>query len=345
MQSILMIGEQRSGSNLLRLILNSSPEITAPHPPHILQNLMPLIPQYGDLSDENVMNRLIDDVCRLVEHNPVAWDGISQFDRQEVRNLCQANSLVAVFSAVMTIYARRQNANAWLCKSMQNVRWAKELDEYLDNAKFIYLYRDPRDVALSFSKAVIGDKHPYSVAMKWGKLQQYCLDAEKWLRPEQFKRVCYETLTSEPEHVITDLCDFLEIPFIPEMLDFHRSTEANRTATQSSLWSNLTRPLMSGNSNKFKKNMSEQHIRIVESVAGDIMDQLGYKRYLVERGAQNTFSASDIEQFNTENNNAMRAMSKNTDPDDLKRRERQLKVIREIKEFICHPPVRQATAN
>ena len=91
--------------------------------------------------------------------------------------------------------------------------------------------------------------------------------------------------------------------------------------------------------------MSEQHIRIIESVAGDIMDLLGYERHLVKRGAHNTFSARDIKQFNAENDQAMKAMSKNTDPDDLKRRERQLKVLREIKEFICHPPVRQATAN
>ena len=85
MQSILMVGEQRSGSNLLRLILNSSTDVVAPHPPHILQNLMPLMPDYGNLAEQGTMRRLVDDVCRLVEHNPVAWDGIKRFDRDEVQ--------------------------------------------------------------------------------------------------------------------------------------------------------------------------------------------------------------------------------------------------------------------
>ena len=41
---IFMIGTQRSGSNLFRLMLNQLPEIAAPHPPHILIRLMPLRP-------------------------------------------------------------------------------------------------------------------------------------------------------------------------------------------------------------------------------------------------------------------------------------------------------------
>ncbi|MDH3309864.1 MAG: sulfotransferase [Gammaproteobacteria bacterium] len=47
--SIFMIGTQRSGSNLLRLMLNQLPRITAPHPPHILPRLMPLLVNYRDL--------------------------------------------------------------------------------------------------------------------------------------------------------------------------------------------------------------------------------------------------------------------------------------------------------
>ena len=44
-----IIGTQRSGSNLLRVMLNQLPEIVAPHPPHILQNFLPIIDKYGDL--------------------------------------------------------------------------------------------------------------------------------------------------------------------------------------------------------------------------------------------------------------------------------------------------------
>lgn len=331
MQAILMVGEQRSGSNLLRLILNSSNEIAAPHPPHILQNLMPLMDSYGNLNNSAVMGRLVNDVCRLVENNPVPWEGVDTFDRDEILALCRENSLIAVFDAVMTVYAQKQNSNAWLCKSMQNIRWARELNSYLDKPKFIYLYRDPRDVALSFSKAVIGDKHPYFVAQKWLELQELCLEAERYLKKDQFKRVCYEELTNEPERVIKDLCKFLGIQFVPAMLDFHRSNEANRTATQSTLWSNLTKPIIANNSKKFMQDMSEEHIYIIESLTGHILDKLGYQRHLVKPGQETKFTKEHIKVFHTENERLKGLMSQQTDPEDLKRRQHLLNILNDIR--------------
>ncbi len=44
MDALFMVGEQRSGSNLLRIMLGQADEIAAPHPPHILQRMMPLLP-------------------------------------------------------------------------------------------------------------------------------------------------------------------------------------------------------------------------------------------------------------------------------------------------------------
>jgi len=174
MKAIFMVGEQRSGSNLLRVILNQSDKIAAPHPPHILQRLMPLVSLYGGFNNEEQFMTLIKDVCQLVENNPVTWEG-TRLDRQVVRGRCRENSLIAVYGAIMDIYAESQNASAWLCKSMQNIRWAEQLDEYFDEPKYLYLYRDPRDVSLSFSKAVIGEKHPFFIARQWTELQQLCL--------------------------------------------------------------------------------------------------------------------------------------------------------------------------
>src|SRR5712671_217908 len=106
---ILMIGIQRSGSNLLRLMLNELPEIAAPHPPHILQRLMPLVPSYGDLNKSSAFSLLVDDVCRLVELNPVPWEGVV-LDRKNVATRCRARNLVAVFGAVYDVMAQSWNA-------------------------------------------------------------------------------------------------------------------------------------------------------------------------------------------------------------------------------------------
>lgn len=331
MNAVFMVGEQRSGSNLLRLILNESNDIAAPHPPHILQRLMPLVGD-KDLSDEAVFKELIEHVCQLVEANPVQWEDVV-LDREDIFQRCRENSLVAIYGAVMDAYAESQGATTWICKSLQNIRWADELDAYFDNAKFIYLYRDPRDVTLSFMKAVVGEKHPYFIAGKWNELQTLCLDQGEKLPKEQFFGISYEDITSKPEEVISALCEFLGIEYQESMLGFHKSKEASNAAKSSKLWANVTQPIMKKNTNKFLDEMSEEDIKIIESIVGNTMDKLGYERLQINRGYEVRFSKNEIDKFNSDNEHFKQAIVKVTDPEDIKRRKKQDAVIQNIVAF------------
>ena len=328
--AMFMVGEQRSGSNLLRVMLGQADEIAAPHPPHILERMTPLLPIYGDLDQRDNFVSLVDDVCRLVERNPVPWDNITRFDRDDVIHRCRDHSLIAVFGAVMDIYAEAHGKAKWLCKSMTYIKYAKELDAYFGAPKYIHLYRDGRDVVLSFIQAVVGDKHPYAIARKWAELQRLCLN-KKLFSPEQIYSVCYEKLTTEPEPVLRDLCHFLDIQFRPEMLSSYLSDEAERTARASSLWSNLSKPIMQHNSKKFLQGLSEEDIRLIESVAGDCLDALEYDRVLVPRGEEANFEAADIERFEAENRLLIQQCQSVIDPEDRRRRHYQLQVLEEIK--------------
>ncbi len=87
MMPVFMIGTRRSGSNLLRLMINQLPEVAAPHPPDILQRMMPLVPLYGNLNDPKIFYQLVDDVCRLVELDPVPWEGVT-LNRNDVASRC-----------------------------------------------------------------------------------------------------------------------------------------------------------------------------------------------------------------------------------------------------------------
>ena len=118
---VQIIGTQRSGSNLLRLMLNQINGVFAPHPPHILSVFHPLLPAYGDLSIQDNFKTLIDDVCSLVELNPVPWEN-ARLNRGEIFETSEKGSLVEIFKNIYESSARRNNANVWICKSMQNVR-------------------------------------------------------------------------------------------------------------------------------------------------------------------------------------------------------------------------------
>ena len=328
----LMIGTQRSGSNLLRLMLNQIEGVAAPHPPHILQRIMPLLPNYGDLSQGDSFRLLVDDVCRLVELNPVTWEGVS-LDREDVAARCNEQSAVAVFFAIYDILAESWGAEEWCCKSLANVKYLPEINSYSNDAKFIYLYRDGRDVALSFQKAVVGEKHIYHIAKAWAKSQRLALQMQTILNDEnRFYRISYESLVADPEGSLRGLCKFMGKEYSPQMLNFHQSSEASNAAASSSLWGNVTKPIMKQNTKKFLKKATEEEMIIFELVAGDVLDALGYERVRIARGTETSFSQQAIELYDQINQRLKQEKRAEMDPEDLKRRDRQASLLKEIAE-------------
>lgn len=234
----------------------------------------------------------------------------------------------------MDLYADAHNASSWICKSMQNIHWADEINLYFDNPKYIYLYRDPRDVTLSFKKAVIGEKHPYFIAKQWNQLQERCIEQINWHGTESIFPISYENLLANPEETVKNLCQFLNINFSKKMLDFHKSKEAERSAKSSSLWENLSQPIKSNNSKKFMTELTSDEIEIIESITGNVMDTLGYERALIEKGHELKFTENDIASFNKENASAKDKKATQVDPDDLKRRKLQMGFINKINEML-----------
>lgn len=330
MTPVFMIGTQRSGSNLLRLMLNQLKDIASPHPPHILERMCPLMDNYGDLKQDENFKTLVDDVCRLVELNPVAWDGV-KFDRDIVASRVTERNLMAVYSAVYDIYTESQGAKTWCCKSLANIKYVNEIESFFDHPKYIYLYRDGRDVALSFQKAVVGEKHIYNIASEWTDTQNKALELQKLIGDKYFHCVSYEQLTQQPEKTAKALCAFLNTDYVPEMLDFHKTDEAKNAASSSALWGNVTSPIISDNSKKYKKEMPENDIKIFESVAGEVLDQLGYERDFINKGSEMVFADNDISSFNAENKRQKMANLLNVDKKDKERRDRQSRLLEEIK--------------
>lgn len=327
--AIFMIGTQRSGSNLLRLMLNQLPGIAAPHPPHILQRMMPLAEGYGRLENDESFATLVDDVCKLVELNPIPWEGVS-LDRQEVAERCEKRSLVAVMGVVYDIMAGSRGAADWCCKSLSNIHYLPEIETHFDRPKYIYLYRDGRDVALSFRKAIVGEKHYYHIARDWARTQRLALALAPNVPGSRFFNISYEDMTAFPQKTLQRLCAFLGQEYHESMFDFHESTEAQQTASKGTLWDNVARPLMSGNSGKFLSQASPDDMRIFESVAGDVLDRLGYQRYYIEPGKELNFTSAHLREFDESNERMKQDILNNLDPEDKERRDRQNGFIQSI---------------
>jgi hypothetical protein len=328
--SLFMIGTQRSGSNLLRLMLNQQPAIASPHPPHILERFIPLLPLYGDLQDDRNFDLLLDDVCRMIEINPVPWEGVN-LDRKTVKECCSSRSLLAIYGAVHDLMCEAKGACVWVCKSLANVHFLPEIIEFFPDARFIHLYRDGRDVALSFRKAVVGEKCYYHIARQWHKEQKLALDLKDRSDPSSFFSLSYEQLTSDPENVLRNLTTHFGIPFSEEMLTFNNSRDARATAESGSLWANVVKPVMKENTKKFLKEVSEADIRIFEAVAGESLDRLGYERHATKKGQEILFTEAELLGFEEENNRLKKEIMATFTAQELQLRKPQQLLLDEIK--------------
>jgi len=325
---IQIIGTQRSGSNLLRVILDQSEEISSPHPPHILVTFVPLLPLYGFL-DKAQYKILINDVVDYVMVNPVPWEGI-EFDKEWIFEQSAMYSLFEINRLIYETAAIAKKAKYWCCKSMANVHYADDLERHVTNLKYIYLFRDGRDVALSFKKAIVGEKHIYHLAQQWYKDQSACIELSKKIERDRFFALNYEQLITRPAEIIQSLCRFLDISYTEEMLNFHKSRESKATADAGLMWENLTKPIIKDNTGKFLKELTAEDIRLFELINSQTLTKLGY-RLITQPNANRAIAAGQIEGYNEENDLLKKHTILNARQSDLDKRSPQLEILKRIK--------------
>lgn len=331
-QGIQMIGTQRSGSNLLRVMLGGIDAIAAPHPPHILQRFLPLLPKYGSLEDSANFYQLAQDVCELVNVNPVPWEGVN-IRTDEIVSACKQHTLYELFRVIYESAASQTGASYWLCKSMKNMLYAEGIESTGIRPYYVYLYRDGRDVALSFKKAIVGEKHIYALAQNWKKDQEAALSLKERTAPDHFFMLNYETLIANPEKVMRELCDYLHLPYTDKVMDYYKSKESANTAVAGKMWANVTKPILKDNTKKFLCELSAEDIAIFESVAGNVLQRLGYTLCTPAEQLRDSFSDEEIEAFNKENIRLKSEFIREVDPVDLEKRRPQDELLKRIKQY------------
>jgi hypothetical protein len=272
---IFIIGTERSGSNLLRLILNSHPEIAVPHPPHIMAYFGPVEKYYGDLTRVENFRRLTRDVVAHIRGHIHPWN--VPLDEAALLRDVSPPSLFGLYAALYGQYTNATGKKRWGCKSTFMIHYVDRILAQYPDAQIIWLVRDPRDVALSSRESVFNPYHPYFTARLWAEQQELGLRWEKALSPSNLLRIHYEHLISDPSATVERICQFIGATFEPRMLHFFETEDARTSASLARDWRNTAVPILSGNAQKFLSQMSSDEVAVVESAAGETMRRLGYE--------------------------------------------------------------------
>lgn len=271
---MFIIGTERSGSNLLRLVLNAHPRIAVPHPPHFMRYLAPLAGRYGDLTAEPGRRRLVRDALTLLRRHIHPWDHPIDADR------VLAESAPTVFGVVAAIYEQyREGAGKarWGCKSTFMVDHVDEALAEYPSARFVWLVRDPRDVAASARRSVFGPCDPYLTARLWAGQQERARAARARRGPETVALFRYEDLVRDPRAEITRLCAFIGEEPDPAMFEPHRTDAARQTSVLSRSWENTGRPISVAAVRRHEHDLSPRDRAEVEAVTWPLLVELGYE--------------------------------------------------------------------
>ena len=142
-----------------------------------------------------------------------------------------------------------------------------EIADHIPNAKFVYLVRDGRDVALSILRGHLHVFHVYFAAGYWAWTQRACLSA--LADPAHSARIYllkYENLIADPGDVMRDLMRFIGLEFEGPQLQYYRDEKVLDHARRSRFWKNLARPIDKKNTGMYRDNLSARNLEIFESV-------------------------------------------------------------------------------
>lgn len=271
MKSIYLLATERSGSNLIRVMLGNHSKIAAPLPANCFklchQNLI-----YYDYQNTIAYQKIVEDIVSIVNHPFSQWN--LETAPKKIYEKYKPNSLVKSFSAVYGEHAVSEGKEAFFSKDIANIKYAPIILKEEPKAKFIYLYRDPRDVVSSRIKGGIFSNSVYQNARFWKDEQETCISLALQF-PDNIHLVKYEDLISGTKETMDGVLGFLDLE-IEESCYNTGQTGNHKRHDQSELWKNLSKSIIKDNTKKYKSFLSEKETNIVESIAGDFMRYFGY---------------------------------------------------------------------
>lgn len=265
---IFIVGMPRSGTKLLRGLLNNHPEVYIPnYETEFFFYWKKHWQTYEDLSELANFQKFYDS-CQKIPYFMYLRENDESVSWKSWYKNCSEFTPEAVFFALLQCQsARKGNVKVIGDKSPSYLSKVPELQSCYRSAHFIHITRDVRDYAISM-KAAWG-KNMYRAAARWGEAIEAILVAPEIDR-NRLTTVKYESLLANPSRVLRELCAVLNLSFDEKLLVLNRSTEnlgAARGMTQ----------IKADNHSKFKEQLSQAQICRIEALSFNALKASGYE--------------------------------------------------------------------
>lgn len=265
---LFIIGAQRSGTTLLRLLLNAHPELGVPEEARFL---MPL------LNKQRIKSGFEGgDVLALVQYLRVSREyELWNYDRETFLSWLEKRSHVGLHELLDALYGSWVTSEGkpyWGDKSLF-FRRIDILAELFPGATFIHVVRDGRDVFNSWRGMDPSRNDAATIALDWRCKLSLIERAFRALPEKRTHTLRYEDLIADPEVSLRGVCEAVGLDYDPAMLEFHNKSQQYIGAHHSNL---IFAPIDAGNREKWREALMPRDVRAFEVVARSTLQRHGY---------------------------------------------------------------------
>lgn len=252
---IFIGGHHRSGTTLMRVMLNRHPHIACGPEGELLERTSFI------------------DFHRYLEDT---W--MSQFERYGFGVYELDRAVAAFVDNFFTRYQIQRGKQRWAEKTPKNILRIDYLFRLFPTAQFIHMMRDPRDTHASVQEKA------RTTTPRWSRITTE-QTARSWVKrigrglayqdDSRYSEVRYEDLVRDPEGIMRTVLAFLDEPWDGRIL------EPNSNVPASIGRSNVNRPIFATSVGRWQQDLSEADVETIESIAGPTMRCVGYKTSVV----------------------------------------------------------------
>jgi hypothetical protein len=283
----VILGSPRSGTTLLRFMLDAHPELAIPPETGFLGLADSWLEVGSDIAE-----RVFRDITTFPADAP-AWSDShlsTEAYRRGIEKLEKRDAAEAV-RLFYRMHALRFGKPRWGEKTPLNCRSMPSIERLLPEAHFIHVIRDGRDAALSLRSRFFSPGHDIEAqAGYWRENVESARKAGE--RSRHYLEIHYEDLLRDTEAVLRRICAFIDLSFSRDMLFYYeRTPERLREhlpryrVTGSLLISHEERLQQQAATMRapdvsrigvWRHEMSSDEVDRFQDIAGKLLEELGY---------------------------------------------------------------------
>jgi len=239
---IFLIGAERSGTTLVRLLLDNHPQIAFQFEFELAVDCVsdngdfPQVEEYIDWLDSN----------RIFHHSRYTIDHSLDYPHLVNSFLLQKQSESGGKPILGATVHRHYGRLRYLWPS----------------AKYIHIVRDGRDVA----RSMVGmgwAGHPWVSSASWLESEKEIEALQVKIEPENWIELRYETLLEDIEAELVRICQFMGTMFNPRMFDYIQNSTYDKPDPKLAY--------------QWQRKMLKRDLRLVEGRIGDMLAARGYE--------------------------------------------------------------------